>query len=115
MGYKDINKKRAYQNEWHKKHRKKSNAQNAAYRAKVREAAKKAKVDGCAICGEMDADCLVFHHTGDKKQDVACVSGIPALLIELEKCIVLCSNCHMKLHAKEKRDLKLSASNGAAF
>ena len=112
--YKDIEKKRAYQNAWHKKNKDKTNAQNKAYRARVRAEASRLKAGGCVQCGEMDVSCLVFHHKGGKKLDVSMSYGIPSMLKEAEKCIVLCANCHAKLHAKE-RLAKEPASNGAAF
>jgi hypothetical protein len=30
-------------------------------------------------------------------------SGILAMLDEIEKCVVLCSNCHRKMHAESAR------------
>jgi hypothetical protein len=57
----------------------------------------------CKICQEPDSCCLDFHHLTDKKYNVA---EMPALGLSLEliqeeidKCVVLCSNCHKKLHA----------------
>ena len=64
---------------------------------------RKAERGGCSDCGEDDAACLDFHHvTGDKTDTVArlVTDGRPRDVIsaEIEKCEVLCANCHRKLH-----------------
>lgn len=57
---------------------------------------------GCAKCGEMDPVCLDFHHPNDDKEDNVCTltrkGNKTKLLAEMDKCIVLCANCHRKLH-----------------
>lgn len=56
----------------------------------------------CSNCGEKEKVCLDFHHLRDKKFNLAHGSktgSITKVLEELEKCIVLCANCHRKLHA----------------
>lgn len=60
----------------------------------------------CCFCGEKDACCLDCHHVDDKEKDFEIsklISGknIDFLLEELPKCVVICSNCHRKLHAKK--------------
>lgn len=58
----------------------------------------------CAICGETDATCLEFHHV-DTAQKERCIyqlvdngCSIARIEQEMEKCIVLCANCHRKVH-----------------
>lgn len=56
----------------------------------------------CARCPEDHWACLEFHHEKDKEITLAkavnaCWS-IDRILKEMEKCIVLCANCHRKLH-----------------
>lgn len=59
---------------------------------------------GCEKCGERHPACLSFHHMdGDTKEaNIASLIGRGAswrrLLAEMSKCIVLCENCHRKLH-----------------
>jgi hypothetical protein len=60
----------------------------------------------CAACGETDPRCLDFHHQG-RQPKVAGLSqmatdgaAIRSIERELEKCIVLCKNCHAKEHLK---------------
>lgn len=70
----------------------------------------KAVLDGikenssCPFCGEGSSCTLDFHHTNssDKKFNVSHGVGrvsVKTLLSEIGKCILLCSNCHRKVHA----------------
>ncbi len=64
----------------------------------------------CLYCGEDHIATLVFHHRNpDDKTDevshlVAKHANKEKILKEIEKCDVLCSNCHSKLHWKERKD-----------
>lgn len=53
---------------------------------------------GCARCPMRDIRCLDFHHVGEKTANVADsiprAWGLEKLQAEIEKCIVLCANCH---------------------
>ena len=59
----------------------------------------------CVICGESDSCCLDFHHLDPslKDRDITRAAwngwSVDRLLEEINKCVVLCSNCHRKLHA----------------
>lgn len=59
----------------------------------------------CSICGEKEKCCLDFHHHGKEGKDksVAIIarqrSNKQKLLAEIKKCIVVCANCHRKIHA----------------
>lgn len=66
------------------------------------------KTISCERCGENHPACLDFHHI-DSKEKRYLVSRMPGvgasintMLKEIEKCIVLCSNCHRKEHSKNK-------------
>jgi aromatic ring-opening dioxygenase LigB subunit len=59
----------------------------------------------CVVCGESESCCLDFHHTDPTKKEKA-VSQMTSLglskeniLKEIDKCVVVCSNCHRKIHA----------------
>lgn len=57
----------------------------------------------CFFCKESTTCCLDFHHLNqDKKEStIAYLAGRgkkPQVLQEIQKCAVLCSNCHRKLH-----------------
>ena len=58
---------------------------------------------GCKICKENDASCLDLHHLDlsvkeDHPSDILARS-INAFFEEAKKCVILCANCHRKLHA----------------
>lgn len=55
----------------------------------------------CIVCGEKDIACLDFHHLKDKEFNISNEIrnlSIENLKKEINKCVVLCSNCHRKLH-----------------
>jgi hypothetical protein len=66
----------------------------------------------CMDCGESDPICLLFHHViRDLKIEaiykmVENNYTIEEIHKEIDKCIVLCWNCHLKLH----RDLREQSS-----
>lgn len=59
----------------------------------------------CCLCGyNRCIDALEFHHVDEKKKRFGLSqNGLTRswkkTRIELEKCILLCSNCHRELHA----------------
>lgn len=64
---------------------------------------------GCEKCDETDPDCLDFHHL-DPTIKLRCISRMTdakqsqeTIMIEMNKCIVLCANCHRKEEAKMRR------------
>jgi|TARA_R110002167_G_scaffold23983_2_gene84987 hypothetical protein len=64
---------------------------------------------GCDHCGETDKRCLQLHHkdSSTKKHSVATLIGkgyiFKTVKIEVEKCEVLCANCHSIHHYDERR------------
>jgi len=60
-------------------------------------------------CGESDVDCLTFHHIDGrtKEYNVANMKGrysLERIKEEVVKCVVMCENCHRKLHARMRRE-----------
>jgi hypothetical protein len=61
----------------------------------------------CSKCEENDVACLDFHHVNanEKEVSIALISSKgwseERMLKEINKCIVLCSNCHRKHHYYE--------------
>jgi hypothetical protein len=59
---------------------------------------------GCLDCGEMDRVVLEFDHIGDKAMNIAemIATGysLESLMLEIEKCEVVCANCHRRRTAK---------------
>ena len=64
---------------------------------------------GCEHCGIQDNRCLQLHHreTETKKHSVAKLIGkgyvFKTVKTEVEKCEVLCANCHSIHHHEERR------------
>lgn len=66
------------------------------------------KVNGCAICGYDKCDsALDFHHVNSKAKKFNC--GLHNLMRrsknyikEVNKCILLCRNCHSEIHELER-------------
>lgn len=60
---------------------------------------------GCYFCGEQNSVCLSFHHLEDreKKDNLSRMASqdysIDSLKEEIEKCEVICANCHRKVHS----------------
>jgi predicted nucleic acid-binding Zn ribbon protein len=59
----------------------------------------------CSVCGySKNLAALVFHHTGsdlkDFKLDMRSLSNrkLEPVLLESNKCILVCANCHSELH-----------------
>lgn len=98
--------KKEYDRIWYSKreNKDKQNTSNRRNRKKYRQQLNDLKAEqGCKNCPESDPCCLDFHHHNDDK--VSEVSTILAgtsfskALEEANKCVVLCANCHRKLHA----------------
>ena len=61
----------------------------------------------CIKCGEQNSLCLEFHHHNklekiDNISNMINTNGWQTILKELEKCELLCRNCHRVLHYNEK-------------
>lgn len=59
---------------------------------------------GCSFCNEKEGICLDFHHLDKSKKDLDVSNFIKRKMKkeafdEINKCIVVCSNCHRKIHA----------------
>lgn len=60
--------------------------------------------DGCCRCGEADPACLDFHHRDDTDKEMTISKMITygfsksKLRAEMDKCDILCANCHRKEH-----------------
>ena len=62
----------------------------------------------CEFCGEIHPAIIDFHHKDKKKKEINLSTfvtkgwSIKRFLEEVKKCNILCSNCHRKLHYKNK-------------
>ena len=67
----------------------------------------------CCRCGEDHPACLDFHHKDSSKKIIEVSKAVrngwslDKIKREIKKCIILCANCHRKLHYKIAR-----SSNG---
>ena len=63
----------------------------------------------CERCPENHPACIDFHHQDPTKKEVNIGEAFrlgyskKRIEAEMEKCIVLCSNCHRKLHYQERQ------------
>lgn len=60
----------------------------------------------CEKCGENHIATLDFHHIDPNEKEFGIARNYfskEKILKEIEKCVVLCSNCHRKLHWEEKQ------------
>jgi len=74
---------------------------NEKTRLVLKEYANKIKSIGCLKCDEKELCCLDFHHLRNKDMAVANLinrGSLKRLVKEIDKCVILCSNCHRKFH-----------------
>lgn len=84
---------------------------DAERKEKLRSVINRAKIEaGCVDCGMRDYVCLDFHHkkeegVGEKIASLSAMLSKKATLKEIndeiDKCEVLCANCHRKRHNKK--------------
>ncbi|QKY21270.1 HNH endonuclease [Halolamina sp. CBA1230] len=93
---------------WHYRNREWNTERTLNRRAELQSWVDERSADaGCARCGESAPACLDFHHRdpGEKSRSVSrlIVDGVSRerLREEMEKCTVLCANCHRKEHDEE--------------
>ena len=113
MPYKDKEKQKERNREYQKKHYQ-GKKKYYITRAKERREKIKTKFDEykkklkCEICGENHIATLDFHHKNPSEKEISLSKvttqtwGWDRIKSEIDKCIVLCSNCHRKLHFDEK-------------
>jgi hypothetical protein len=74
------------------------------YRLRVKEFVLDYKKQHPCRCGESEPACLDFHHRNPKEKLFALNAGVKSkslevITVEIAKCILLCANCHRKVHA----------------
>src|SRR6185436_18699150 len=63
---------------------------------------------GCFVCGEKDHVVLDLHHKDPTTKEssvgllVAKRAPLIVVMAEAAKCVVVCANCHRRLHYKER-------------
>ncbi|MGI8922473.1 MAG: hypothetical protein ACR2HJ_00290 [Fimbriimonadales bacterium] len=109
MPYKTSERLRDYNREYYRRNRKSLLKKQAEKNKRLFESRRKWLVEykktlKCARCEESHPATLTFHHKDESEKDFeignALVLGVSLkrLLAEIEKCEVLCANCHAKEH-----------------
>lgn len=107
MAYSDKEKQKEYQRKWFQANKEKQAKVQRDRRGGRAEFLRKYKIEqgGCSFCSEQESCCLDFHHLDPSKKEInpsrmaRNTWPMARMLKELEKCIVVCSNCHRKIHA----------------
>lgn len=86
------------------KHKSRYQAQARGYKDKIVAYIKQYKENKFCKCGESHPACLQFHHKdpstksfniSDARKNVCSVENLQK---EIDKCEIICANCHAKLH-----------------
>lgn len=108
MPYKNKEDQLACFRRWYARNKKRVQSDIYFRRKNIREWFREYKAGlKCSRCDEDDPACLDFHHTEpNTKKEIICQMvvtgyGIETILTEIAKCVVLCANCHRKLHRDE--------------
>jgi len=100
-----------YSKKWYIKNKTKKKEQAKKSRKRVvrrnRKYVEKHKLLHPCPCGEKEPCCLSFHHyEGNKEGNISDMVNrgysLKRIQTEINKCKVMCLNCHAKLHKKEK-------------
>ncbi len=90
--------------EWYYRNKDKVDSINKRNRMRAAEWVKEFKKKCKCQCGESHIATLDFHHIDPMKKEFQITNvvhrgwSIPKIKKEVEKCIVMCANCHRKLH-----------------
>ena len=111
MPFKDVQKGKDYQHQYYLNN--KESYRKASKKAKPGHLLRKKlwfqELKGslvCIKCGENHIACLDFHHRDPNEKEMGISYtlykwGKKRIMAEIEKCDVLCSNCHRKFHFEE--------------
>ncbi len=107
MPFKDVLVRREYRRKWYKENSLGQRNSVKRRKKKVQEWFMKYKSNlSCSKCGENHPATIDFHHKGKKENQVAQMAhwgyAIENIKKEIDKCQILCANCHRKVHWKNK-------------
>jgi len=107
MPIKDPEKRRAYRRTWYSKNKESEKAHVLRRKKEIKKwFLDYKKTLSCVRCGENHPAALDFHHRNQRDKSFGINTkvhvgySIDKIKKELEKCEVLCANCHRKLHYK---------------
>lgn len=109
MPFKNAEKRRDYRRRWYQKHNTSEKAHVRKRKRKIREWFNEYKKGlKCSICSESHPAVIDFHHKDSKEKElgisymVADGYSVRTIRKELDKCKVVCANCHRKIHYDAK-------------
>ena len=109
MPYKDKEERLACRRRWYSENKSSEKAHVKRRKGEIRTWFQKYKESlKCSKCEENHPATIDFHHKVGKKENgiskmVADGYSINRIKKELEKCDVLCANCHRKVHFKNNK------------
>ncbi len=111
----NVEKMRLYRKEWYERNkiseREKARERQTIRRKEFKEWFKDLKKTlKCLNCGFSHPAALDFHHKDPQKKDfnlgaIGCTVSKKRILDEIEKCVILCANCHRIYHYDENNDI----------
>lgn len=109
MAYKDEEKRKKYGAGWYQRNKEKVMERNKQRRRAILDWLRRYKSTlKCIDCGIKHPAVLCFHHRDPKNKkftisdDRLRITSLKRLQSEIEKCDVVCVNCHAKRHWREK-------------
>ncbi len=109
MPYKNVVKRLEFRRRWYAKNKKSEIAHVKRRKLEIHKWFLKYKSNlRCLKCGEDHVATIDFHHKiGEKEHNISKMVAegysIKRIKGEIEKCDVLCANCHRKIHFKNKK------------
>ena len=111
MPFVDPEKRRLYNRKWNQAFYRENKKSEIARVAKRKQALRNWLDEyktglACEMCGEKHIACLDFHHRSSMKKELTDGNikgmgwGRERVLNEIKKCMVICANCHRKIHSK---------------
>lgn len=104
---------RADQQRWREKHRETDRSKSAKRYADNAVAIRKIKDQPCADCGKTYPYFVMdFDHRGDKDRSVSkmMTRSLAKILAEIEKCDLVCANCHRVRTFRGSQEVKAVVS-----
>lgn len=102
---KNLDRRTEYKRKWHQENKERRLAAKKARRDKIYEWFDEYKSSlKCVKCGFDNPIALDFHHIDSKEKENSIATMVhdgctkEKLIEEMQKCIVICSNCHRILH-----------------